>query len=1620
MQTPEEVHTFTTSCAERLPLLHLILRNSLEKPIQKVLQFLNDIPDLYKVSSNVSADGRKAGQCYKKQAQAILCEAVKSDNNLRTVLAFINADTMVDDPESAFSPLMLAAQHGSTEVMKALIESSASVDRCNSRKETSLSIACQHRQWDAARLLYDNGANALATNKDDKSAFTVAKEEHGVALLQYMAEKEDAIHQMIMKSISLSDACQYGYNLVAKNYDTDSLSAEEIMDVVTKSCVSRSTNILEYFSPKLDDHSLSRQITQAYESGHHDCVEALLKICAGRQYMPCPEISLAETCENIDFTDLTYFLIEKGRDVNKDHGEPLRNAAEHGNINAVKYLIQFGAKVDKVDKNNVSPLVLACKRNHLHIVEILLNYTANINIKTHQKETPLLEACQNGNLQLVNLLLSNNPSPILNKKNKDGKTALEVAIDNHHATIVMALIKKGAQLPLQHTLHRDPQFLQNLCTVGDVGLVSMYLGDENKVENKTEGDEKKSIGLWNRFKTILPKMKRMQINEQLLNVVIRADNIPLLQYLLTSDKIYIGKKTLLSALRCACIAGSVDIFRMIIQLENGKSWGTVQKDNHSYLYVAIRYEHAALVSFLTNSGCVPGEDCPVSASFRSKDMLCHILQHDIPTARLNVTLMTVCKEGHRTAEFCARQLLDKSADANYKDMKDPDQLTVLMAAILKQSVRLVTLLLEKGADPNITDNKGRSPLFVACDLGNHELVSLLLYNSGKGGPANPNLPVAQVEKHPLWTACMRDHLDLVNLLMNMKANPDLTDQERCHLVQKAHKDGHYEVVRLLLESGVNPSTLIGVNLQESCRLGYSEYVQTIYQGVSFEELRMGIREACQSGYPEIAMDIITDMTDESNQKECYDVWKHIWQGLPSSRSVKEAVTQSRENDPLWQCFCKNDHEQMERLIKDGHNPNTTNGRGTPLLHACMQNKLKEAVFALCNCPKININKRDELGRTVLFYTLDWFMVTHNGQKCCMFDYILQHGAKVLPDDFGRTLLHAWQTVPPSGIQSLTLEQLTKHVDVDQTDYKGQTALHIAVLQNNPVKVKELLNVGSNPQVLDVNKISPLSLAKQHQKSTICSMLSERCLVEEKLPGVGYHNVSEPENVHFSNEYKMEHRVTGVLNKLFHQSNQTSSSNQFMEKYKLPMMISEKASFLSEFNLFRSTVLSFMRDIGTAISREDSLFGFEPVLSGSCSEGTKVSKMNEADVLCWFQHPDWEHIDLATHESNNYAYMKVECRRLAEKRPALFKDNHLSVYGIFQRFYALVRKNIAQVLRDYGSLYLLDGSKILHSDHAICALQLVWSGKLFTWQPFSLDVVPAIPVSVEKLPGKLNHHDLIHDLYIVPKWTASLSETEYSDLAFQLGLSYTEKDFFYAMPDQLRQGYKLTKVVLHDCMIIDDVPANVFLSSYMLKCGTFECFTDMPDFQVKLKGCTARNLFDGALCPPQQVIEWADKILAKLENHITKQRFESFFLPGSDLIGHSQYKKDHRPLLYTRLCRAMLHSPSENIAPWAQLAHSVADQLCRPENLLREAFVTEIQLLREMGLDRNYRWENGCNVLFFMIKFELDIGVQNLLEWGTSVNNVDGRGTSALDLAVVMNLQAIEELLVEVFRGKHNR
>lgn len=78
-------------------------------------------------------------------------------------------------------------------------------------------------------------------------------------------------------------------------------------------------------------------------------------------------------------------------------------------------------------------------------------------------------------------------------------------------------------------------------------------------------------------------------------------------------------------------------------------------------------------------------------------------------------------------------------------------------------------LLQKGADPNIRDARNNTPMMVAIDAGQSEMVPLLLL-----GKANPNLANASGET-PLIRAVQRRDIGLVRTLLAAKADPDQRD-----------------------------------------------------------------------------------------------------------------------------------------------------------------------------------------------------------------------------------------------------------------------------------------------------------------------------------------------------------------------------------------------------------------------------------------------------------------------------------------------------------------------------------------------------------------------------------------------------------------------------------------------------------------------------------------------------------------------------------------------------------------------------------------------------------------------------------------------------------------------------
>ncbi|MFT3976413.1 MAG: ankyrin repeat domain-containing protein [Sphingomonas bacterium] len=78
-------------------------------------------------------------------------------------------------------------------------------------------------------------------------------------------------------------------------------------------------------------------------------------------------------------------------------------------------------------------------------------------------------------------------------------------------------------------------------------------------------------------------------------------------------------------------------------------------------------------------------------------------------------------------------------------------------------------LLSRGADPNLRNGKGDTPLLMAIQLGQTGLVDTLLLVK-----ANPNLANSAGET-PLIRAVQRRDLGLVRTLLNAGADPDVTD-----------------------------------------------------------------------------------------------------------------------------------------------------------------------------------------------------------------------------------------------------------------------------------------------------------------------------------------------------------------------------------------------------------------------------------------------------------------------------------------------------------------------------------------------------------------------------------------------------------------------------------------------------------------------------------------------------------------------------------------------------------------------------------------------------------------------------------------------------------------------------
>ena len=243
-----------------------------------------------------------------------------------------------------------------------------------------------------------------------------------------------------------------------------------------------------------------------------------------------------------------------------------------------------------------------------------------------------------------------------------------------------------------------------------------------------------------------------------------------------------------TALMLAARTGKPDALKVL--LDSGADVNKVNSEGQTALMWAVAEKNAAAAKVLIDRGAdvnAQTHKLPPPTMFQT------IFSAPFPVGGMTALLYAARQNDLESARILV------AAGANVKESA-ADGSSPLLVAIINEHYALAKYLLEQGADPNATDDKGRGPLYAAIDMRNLEwstrpappekdtLSDLELINTLLDHGANPNARLTKkiplrgqpsfdgrwanaIGATPLWRAAQSDDVTVMKLLKARGADP---------------------------------------------------------------------------------------------------------------------------------------------------------------------------------------------------------------------------------------------------------------------------------------------------------------------------------------------------------------------------------------------------------------------------------------------------------------------------------------------------------------------------------------------------------------------------------------------------------------------------------------------------------------------------------------------------------------------------------------------------------------------------------------------------------------------------------------------------------------------------------
>ena len=153
-------------------------------------------------------------------------------------------------------------------------------------------------------------------------------------------------------------------------------------------------------------------------------------------------------------------LLEEGRDINgkinADGDTYLIMAADKGNEQLVKTLLEKGADINRVSDKGHTALTAATTNGHIGLTRLFFEKGATLPDRVG-KDTPLIKAAYGANAEMIEFLIAKGAD--VKAVGENGKTALHAAAIFGNAPAVRALLAHGADPTVEDNDHAKPSDL---------------------------------------------------------------------------------------------------------------------------------------------------------------------------------------------------------------------------------------------------------------------------------------------------------------------------------------------------------------------------------------------------------------------------------------------------------------------------------------------------------------------------------------------------------------------------------------------------------------------------------------------------------------------------------------------------------------------------------------------------------------------------------------------------------------------------------------------------------------------------------------------------------------------------------------------------------------------------------------------------------------------------------------------------------------------------------------------------------------------------------------------------------------------------------------------------------